>query len=171
MADIVQVAGQWVTSLFTNQHVHLFRLTLPPGETLPDHDTGPRVIVLLTELCGRRVADGSEVRAPSGQALYLDNRFAGAMTNEGAELSYLVLSLTAHSLQLNTEPPVMHPALACVFNADLLNVLVPVMAITLPVADQLIHHTHQQNTARLIDKGSVCHCEPGDYLFFLTGQW
>ena len=93
--SIDEVASQFIHDLYQDKQVKVFRLDLPPKAVLPDHLTGPRAIVLLTDLTGQRLADGSSIEAKALQAFYLTNTFSAGFKNTSAHTaSYLVISLT-----------------------------------------------------------------------------
>lgn len=97
--SIDQVASQYIEDLCQDQQFRLFKFELPAGAVLPDHRTGPRMIVLLSELNGERIKDNSPVTAKANQAFYLTNTFSAGFKNVAEKsASYLVLSLEAEKL-------------------------------------------------------------------------
>ncbi len=93
--SIDEVASQFINDLYQDKQARVFRLDLPPKAVLPDHLTGPRVIVLLTDLSGQRINDGSRIEAKANQAFYLTNTFSAGFKNTSTHsASYLVISLT-----------------------------------------------------------------------------
>ena len=169
MADIKEVAANHITDLFEDRWCHMFRLDLPAGETLADHDTGPRVIVLLTALKGRRVADGSEVEAAQGQTMYLDNAFAGAMTNTGDDLAYLVLSFKQTTLQPATWP---QPPADCMTTLTTPQCLVwqvrRATSVTVPV--NVLHYRASVVTVSTREQQQAFQASPGDVLLAQAGH-
>jgi hypothetical protein len=102
--SIDEVASQFIHDLYQDKQVKVFRLDLPPKAVLPDHLTGPRAIVLLTDLTGQRLADGSSIEAKALQAFYLTNTFSAGFKNTSAQTaSYLVISLTQQAA-VNQQP-------------------------------------------------------------------
>jgi hypothetical protein len=92
--SIDEVAKQFINDLYQDKQVRIFRFDLPPKAVLPDHMTGPRVIVLLTDLNGQRLADGSPLEAKADQTFYLNNTFSAGFKNSSTHTaSYLVISL------------------------------------------------------------------------------
>jgi len=169
MADIKEVAANHITDLFEDRWCHMFRLDLPAGETLADHDTGPRVIVLLTALKGRRVADGSEVKAAQGQAMYLDNTCAGAMTNTGADLAYLVLSFkqtTHHSLSWPQEQPGCQATLRV--PQCLVWQVLKTTSVSVPV--KVLHYRASAVSVLTCEQQHAFQASPGDVLLALAGH-
>jgi len=101
--SIEQVASQFIHHLYQDKQFRMFRLDLPPSAILADHSTGPRIIVLLTDLNGQRIKDGSSIAAKSNQAFYLTNTFsAGFQNNSAYTASYLVLGLNQSLLSQQT---------------------------------------------------------------------
>lgn len=92
--SIDQVASQFITDLYQHNQLRIFRLDLPPSAVLADHVTGPRIIVLLTDLNGQRINDGSLVTGKAHQAFYLINNYSVGFKNTAAyTTSYLVIAL------------------------------------------------------------------------------
>ncbi|WP_223789836.1 hypothetical protein [Marinicella meishanensis] len=90
---IHQLAAHRITALYADDRFDLLRLDLPAGGVLPDYQIGPRVRVFLTDLFGKRLADGSAIQAQAHQTVYLDNTFSGGFENVGDALAFLVVSL------------------------------------------------------------------------------
>ncbi len=92
--SIGQVASQFINDLYQDKQVRVFRFDLPPAAALPDHITEPRIVLLLTDLNGQRLKDGTAVTAKTNQAFYLTNTFSAGFKNTSADTaSYLVISL------------------------------------------------------------------------------
>ncbi len=60
---------------------------------VPDHTTGPRLIILLTDLQGNRLENGGEIKAEKDQVFYLTNDFSKGFVNSVNKAAYLVLGL------------------------------------------------------------------------------
>jgi len=97
-SDIYQVASQYIDMLYQSKEWQVFRLNLPPQGILADHQTGPRIIVLLSDLKGQRLDDGTEFKAAMGDVFYLENSFSRGFKNQSEyKVSYLVFSLLSDS--------------------------------------------------------------------------
>jgi len=92
--NIEQVAGQYIIDLHQDDDWYLFRIDLPAQAILADHKTGPRLIVLLTDLSGQRIADELPVTAQSKQVFYLENTLSKGFKNTANTFaSYLVMPI------------------------------------------------------------------------------
>jgi len=157
MVAINEVAEAFITPLLEQDQLSLFRLDLPAGQTLADHETTPRIIILLTPLSGRRVADGSQVKAAAGQVMYLENWFSGALTNTGEDLAYLVLTLPGQTVTERSPDPVWHPSLSCLFQAAELVIWQFRKSAQLSVPSNMLHYaiSSQSLTVRKTHESAV----------------
>ena len=169
MPDIHAVASAYIKDLFEDRWCHLFRLDLPAGETLADHDTGPRVIILLSGLKGRRVADGSELNAAKGQVMYLENRFAGAMTNTGDDLSYLVCSLHQAN-QRSTHWPLAPDGCQTVLSTPQCAVWQVDQSASLQCPVAVLHHSLTNPTVNPCQAEQLIQAMPTDVLIAVAGR-
>ncbi|MGJ8663411.1 MAG: hypothetical protein ACSHWU_07165 [Marinicella sp.] len=94
VGSIEAVAGQYMNVLLQTNDWYVFRIDLPAQAVLADHKTGPRVIILLTDLSGKRLADDSMITAEAKQAFYLENTLSKGFQNVAqSTASYLVLPI------------------------------------------------------------------------------
>lgn len=88
------VAGDAMVVLYDGEEARLVGFRFPPGAGLPDHATGPRAVLILSDGAIRRAADpeGTAATQVTGlTALWLDSEVGAAFTNAAAtELRYLV---------------------------------------------------------------------------------
>lgn len=92
VGTIEQVAASYIEVLLQTNDWYLFRLDLPAQAVLADHLTGPRVIILLTDLSGQRLEDDSPITAQAQQSFYLENTFSKGFKNTAnTTASYLVM--------------------------------------------------------------------------------
>lgn len=98
--SIDQVAPQFITDLYHDNQLRIFRIDLPSAATLQDHVTGPRIIVLLTDLNGQRIKEGAPIDIKAHQAFYLTNTFSAGFKNTSSQTaSYLVFSLEQGTIE------------------------------------------------------------------------
>jgi hypothetical protein len=91
--SIRAVAGQFVDELYQDNQLELFVFSLPGQAVVPDHQTGPRLIIFLTDLKANRLDNGDEIEANKNQVVYLVNEFSKGFVNSANEAAYLVLGL------------------------------------------------------------------------------
>jgi hypothetical protein len=113
---IHEVAGEALTSLLKGDGLELIRIRLGPGATLPDHASGPRVIVSLGALRFARVAspEAEPLEVEPLQTMWLSNEHSAGIRNVGSDDAvYVALLVDADPSQHRsraadcgaTEPP------------------------------------------------------------------
>ena len=170
MSDIHGVAASQLTKLYSNNEIELFRLDLPAGYKLADHDTGPRILITLSDINGQRLADGSDFHVPAHQALYLDNVFSPGFQNTGGDLSYLVLSLGQHTLSLNECNNEARAQVKFLLCSNWVNVgrceRVPADEISVPG----LWYNHNSGTLQEFASSENLDICSGDFIFFIDSK-
>jgi quercetin dioxygenase-like cupin family protein len=88
------VAGDTLTVLYEGPDALLMDFRFPPGISLPDHATGPRVVLVMTDGVIERTGGeqiGQRTELTAGTALWLEGSVGSGFVNAGDEaLRYLV---------------------------------------------------------------------------------
>lgn len=94
LPDVRDVAGDTLTVLYDGGDAVLLDFRFPPAISLPDHATGPRAVLVMSDglierTTGATAGQRTELRA--GSALWLEGRRGNGFVNAGdGELRYLV---------------------------------------------------------------------------------
>ena len=114
--SIRAVAGDFVRDLYQDKKVELFVFSLPGQAIVPDHSTGPRLIIFLTNLQANRLDSGDEIIANKDQVFYLTNEFSKGFVNSSHEAAYLVFGLKQGISNENTTLSCHHEGLDQLFS-------------------------------------------------------
>ncbi len=170
MADIDQIASQYITDLYQDQQLRVFRLDLPPSAVLADHLTGPRTIVLLTDLNGQRINGDGMVSGKAHQAFYLINNFSVGFKNTAAHTAaYLVIALGQQLLQ-ELAPACPKPGFISLSAHGPVAVCQSTMQQTQTYSNsetRLVYRTQTVQVEAVVD-GSSASIEEGDFLMVFT---
>jgi hypothetical protein len=99
---IDQVAGQRLQLLHSDDGWRIFSITVTSGDTLPDHASGPRAILTLTDLEIRVLTgDAEPMSIEPWQAMWLTNTFSRGFENIGDDvLEYLVIEARDREIEV-----------------------------------------------------------------------
>ncbi len=88
---IDEVAAKYIIPIYEDENVRAFNFRIPANESLADHDTSSRLIILLSDLNLQRIDDGSVTRLDKHQVFFLRNTFSKGFTNRAdSALEYFV---------------------------------------------------------------------------------
>jgi quercetin dioxygenase-like cupin family protein len=94
LPDVREVAGETLTVLYDGPDALLMDFRFPPGVSLPDHATGPRVVIVMTDGIIERTGAsevGQRTELVAGSVLWLEGTVGSGFVNAGAgQLRYLV---------------------------------------------------------------------------------
>ncbi len=170
--SIHAVAGKYITVLYQDDQFDVFRLCLPTQATLKDHATGPRIIILLTDLAGKRLADNSEFAAPQGAVMYLTNTFSPGFINHSKNMAeYLVVGLNQGELSdVSKNRHSDHTSLVSVFSQGHLQVcLVSEEVKPLKTQHDVLHYQVRQDLVRRHTTGGALHLSTDDWVIKILG--
>ncbi|TDR19535.1 hypothetical protein [Marinicella litoralis] len=164
------VAGEFVRGLYQDENIELFVLNLPANAILPDHQTGPRIVILMSDLSGKRLADGSEFSVEQDQVLYLQNTYSQGFQNSTTPATYLVLDLKGVVLDNKLSHPCEQPSMLQLFAQDDFTVCknVTKQEIDFHVTTMVYRDDHHQFF--LQHRSNKMTIIPGDVLIEFHGQ-
>ena len=174
--DIRTVAGQYIEDLYRHEWLDWFQMVIPPKAVIPNHQTGPRILILMTDLNGHRLDDGSPIYATKSQTMFLENTFSNGFVNTSEQvLVYQVLAFSNTPKLVETaasESNDFHESawkLRLQFNEMLLYVA---KQPTVTKASQPLLQFEAKNKQVVeVGKGEQLTVQPGDWLLEISTVW
>ena len=168
--SIRTVAGEYVKDLYQDGKIDFFKFDLPPDAVVPDHSTGPRVLILLTDLVANRLADGSEVKASIDQVLYLSNGFSAGFKNSAKPAAYLVLGLKSDILMEGKNKPCSQAAMTQLFSQDDLVVCKSATTFDAEITQTRLLYRQRYSSVKKLKPGKKVTVQSGDILLEFSGN-
>lgn len=167
--SISAVAGQFIQELYEDHLFELFVFSLPAQAVVPDHTTGPRVLVFLTDLKANRLDDGDEIQVAKDQALYLTNDFSKGFVNSANEAAYLVLGFKQGGMMKSDDSHCPSQGLVPLFTQGGVLICKSEQAQTLKFKDKTLVYNPNQSELNIAKADDVVLLNQGDLIFNLQG--